>query len=74
MVNLATEPVTAKDLAREVFGVTYECSDRQAVRYDLRTRHALKLAGRDAPYLRTCDEVLASISGWVDARRKGASE
>jgi len=49
VVNLATEPITAADLAREVFGIdfTNEC-DREPRVYDMRTRHGPDyLYGRD---------------------------
>lgn len=64
IVNLATEPVAAAQVARECFGVGYHCDDRPQVGYDLRTRHAAELAGRDGPYLRSGDEVLTAIRAW----------
>jgi nucleoside-diphosphate-sugar epimerase len=64
VVNLATEPVSSAQVARECFGVDYQCEDRPQVGYDLRTRHALELAGRDGPYLRSAGEVLAAIRAW----------
>ncbi|SEK25162.1 Nucleoside-diphosphate-sugar epimerase [Blastococcus sp. DSM 46786] len=72
VVNLATEPVSSGQVARECFGVDYRCDDRPEVAYDLRTVHADELAGRPGPYLRSADEVLAGISVWgralVEAR------
>lgn len=67
VVNLATEPVAAADVARECFGVEYRCADRPQVDYDLRTRHAAELAGREGPYLRSAAEVLAGIRAWGTA-------
>lgn len=64
VVNLATEPVSSADVAGACFGVDYRCDDRPRVGYDLRTRHAAQLAGREGPYLRTADEVLAAIRAW----------
>jgi nucleoside-diphosphate-sugar epimerase len=64
VVNLATEPVSSADVARACFGVDYRCDDRPRVAYDLRTRHAAELAGREGAYLRTADEVLAAIRAW----------
>jgi nucleoside-diphosphate-sugar epimerase len=64
VVNLATEPVSSAEVARECFGVDYRCDDRPEVSYDLRTRHALELAGRDGSYLRSGGEVLSSIRAW----------
>jgi nucleoside-diphosphate-sugar epimerase len=64
VVNLATEPVSSSQVARECFGVDYRCSDRPQVAYDLRTGHARQLAGRDGAYLRSADEVLTGIRAW----------
>ena len=64
VVNLATEPVRADQVARESFGVDYRCDDRPEVAYDLRTAHAAALAGRDGHYLRSAGEVLAGIRTW----------
>ena len=64
VVNLATEPVSAAQVARECFGVDYRCDDRPQVAYDLRTAHAPELAGREGPYLADADEVLAGIRAW----------
>ncbi len=71
VVNLATEPVTSAQVARECFGVDYRCDDRPQVAYDLRTSHAAALAGREGPYLRSADEVLTGIRTW-GARLVGA--
>ena len=64
VVNLATEPVTSAQVARECFGVDYRCDDRPRVAYDLHTAHAAELAGREGPYLRSADEVLTGIRTW----------
>lgn len=64
VVNLATEPVTAAEVAREAFGVDYACDDRPVAAYDLRTRHAGELAGREDDYLRSREETLAAIRVW----------
>jgi len=71
VVNLATEPVTSAQVARECFGVDYHCDDRPQVAYDLRTVSAVALAGREGPYLRSADEVLTGIRSW-GARLVGA--
>jgi hypothetical protein len=64
VVNLATEPVSAAQVAEESFGVEYSCDDRPQVDYDLRTTSAPALAGRDGHYLRSAGEVLAGIRAW----------
>jgi nucleoside-diphosphate-sugar epimerase len=71
VVNLATEPVTSAQVARECLGVDYRCDDRPQVAYDLHTAHAAALAGREGPYLRSADEVLTGIRAW-GARPVGA--
>jgi len=73
VVNLATEPVTSAQVARECFGVEYSCTDRPVAAYDLRTRHAAELGGRGGPYLRTSDEVLAAIRAWGARQIAGAT-
>ncbi|MGY1602675.1 NAD-dependent epimerase/dehydratase family protein [Geodermatophilus sp. SYSU D00815] len=73
VVNLATEPVSSAQVARECFGVEYACDDRPQVAYDLRTRHAAELAGREGPYLRSADEVLAGIRAWGARELAGAT-
>jgi nucleoside-diphosphate-sugar epimerase len=65
LVHLATEPVSAAEVAREAFRIDYQCQDPARVDYDLRTMHAADLAGREGPYLRTRGEVLASIREWA---------
>lgn len=64
VVNLATEPVSSAQVARECFGVDYRCDDRPLAGYDLHTIHAAELAGRRGPYLADAGEVLAGIRAW----------
>jgi nucleoside-diphosphate-sugar epimerase len=64
VVNLATEPVSSAEVAREAFGVDYRCDDRPLAGYDLRTRYAGEIAGREGPYLRSREETLAAIRVW----------
>lgn len=72
VVNLATEPVSAAQVARECFDVDYDCDDRMRAAYDLRTRYAAELAGRDGTYLRTAAEILTSIRVWAARELMGA--
>jgi nucleoside-diphosphate-sugar epimerase len=62
VVNLATEPITASDLAREAFGIEFgnEC-DREPRVYDMRTRH-----GPD--YLYGWDEVVDALRRFREAQ------
>lgn len=64
VVNLATEPVSSAQVARDCFDVEYRCEDRPVAAYDLRTRYASELSGREGPYLRSGAEVLAGIRTW----------
>ncbi len=72
VVNLTAEPVSAAQVAQECFGVAYRCEERPQVAYDLRTRHAAVLAGREGPYLRSAGETLSAIGTW-GARLVGAA-
>ena len=65
VVNLPNAPVVAAEIAREAFGVDYACTDRPLAAYDLRTKHAGVLAGREGPYLRSRDEVVAGVRAWA---------
>jgi nucleoside-diphosphate-sugar epimerase len=73
VVNLATEPVTSRQVAEESFDVTYDCDDRPQVAYDLRTLHAPVLAGREGPYLRSAGEILAAVRAWGAGERRLAT-
>jgi nucleoside-diphosphate-sugar epimerase len=73
VVNLATEPVSSAQVAEECFGVEYRCDDRPQVAYDLRTTHALELAGREGPYLRSAGEVLAAVRAWAAGERRAVA-
>jgi hypothetical protein len=55
VVNLATEPISAAELAREVFGIDFANeTEREPRVYDMRTRHA-------ADYFYRRDEVLEAL-------------
>ena len=65
IVNLVTEPVSVREVAREAFGLELQPATPGAVaRYDVRTRHAARFGGADA-YLLRRDEVLAGIRRFV---------
>jgi nucleoside-diphosphate-sugar epimerase len=72
VVNLATEPVSSAQVARDCFDVEYRCVDRPVAAYDLRTRYARELSGREGPYLRSHGEVLAGIRTWGAQQLAGA--
>jgi nucleoside-diphosphate-sugar epimerase len=70
LVNVATEPTSVREIAREGFGFEFEnAAPLPALRYDFRSRHAAKLGGRGG-YLYDRGQVLADLrrflerSGW----------
>ena len=61
LVNFATEPVRAGDVARHSFDMDYTFqTEKPPVRYDMRTRHA-DLFGAAAPYMTSAETVFAQI-------------
>ena len=66
LVNLATEPISAAELARDVFGVEFanQC-DREPRVYDMRTLHAY----REGPgYMYRRDELLDALRRFREAQ------
>ncbi|MBN9518148.1 NAD(P)-dependent oxidoreductase [bacterium] len=72
VVNLATEPVTVRDVARAAFGrdFTNDPGTRPAC-FDVRTKHAALFGGRDG-YIETRAQVLAGLSRFVASERVAA--
>ncbi|MDM4762967.1 hypothetical protein QT381_08100 [Galbitalea sp. SE-J8] len=70
LVNLATEPVTTGEIAREVFGIDFRDEPAGVVPglYDMRTRHAGVFGGRDG-YLYGRDAVIARLADFVARER-----
>ena len=66
MVNLATEPVSAEELAREAFGIAFgNVCEREPRVYDMRTR----LPYRAGPeYMYRADETLAALRCFREAQ------
>jgi nucleoside-diphosphate-sugar epimerase len=72
LVNVATEPVTMREVAREAFGIELSrAPERPPARYDFRTKHADALGGARG-YLLTKAEVLEDLTRFVAAWRGGA--
>ena len=70
VANLATEPVTMREVARHAFGFKFGDSPMSLPpRYDVRTKHAPVFGGRNG-YLETKSEVLAGIASFVASERK----
>ncbi|SBT37694.1 NAD-dependent epimerase/dehydratase family protein [Micromonospora auratinigra] len=67
VLNLATEPLPAETMAREVFGRTLRAETPDPVHYDVRTRHAA-VFGADGPYVCGRDEVLAGLRTFAGER------
>jgi nucleoside-diphosphate-sugar epimerase len=72
LVNLATEPVSIREVAREAFGMEFANDPgTRPARYDVRTRHAGLFGGCDG-YLDPREEVLAELRAFVAAERGAA--
>jgi nucleoside-diphosphate-sugar epimerase len=68
LVNLATEPVTVRDIAARGFGLDLPARpDRPVVHYDMRTRHAPAFGGR-GDYLEGGDAVLSGIRAFAESQ------
>lgn len=73
LVNLATEPVSMRQVARHAFGREFGPSPTApAPHYDMRTIHA-PMFGGTPPYLQTASQVLNSIAAFVTAARTGTA-
>lgn len=69
LVNLATEPVSVRDVAREAFGTDFvNPKQANAARYDQRTKHAALFGGR-GHYLMDRRQVLDAIRDFVASQR-----
>jgi nucleoside-diphosphate-sugar epimerase len=67
LLNVATEPVSVRELAREAFGLTFHNDAvHHRPRYDMRSRHARLLAGRE-DYLYGRQQVLNEMRAFVEA-------
>jgi nucleoside-diphosphate-sugar epimerase len=79
LVNIATEPLSMRDVAREAFGLDFENpAAPPPAHYDFRSLHAERLGGRDG-YLYDRGQVMADLADFVrvergrrDARAGGA--
>lgn len=73
LINFATEPVSAREVAAFCFGVEFQNeTERPAVRYDMRTKHAA-LFGRQANYIQSKDEMLSAIQRLVQQSSRSAA-
>jgi nucleoside-diphosphate-sugar epimerase len=68
LMNFATEPVIAADVALRCFGIEFRNeTEKPAVHYDMRTRFASTL-GASGPYLYSATDSLARIAKLAQAR------
>jgi len=71
LVNFATEPTTVAEVALEAFGRDFtNQSPTQIPRYDMRTRYARLIRGRNSPYLSDKQEVLQELKQFVQPQIK----
>jgi hypothetical protein len=69
LVNFATEPVKAKDVARVCFGIEFDNDNgKPPERYDMRTRHGA-IFGTSGPYLYSSGETLRRIRQFAAGER-----
>lgn len=66
LLNITSQPVSAKEIAEQVFQSDWNnvVSGRQPVAYDLQSRHAAVYGGQDG-YLYSADQVLADLTVFV---------
>jgi nucleoside-diphosphate-sugar epimerase len=70
LINLATEPVSASEVAEQCFKVEFvNVTPGGPVRYDMRSVHA-HLFGVQGPYLESRSEVLAGIRAFAEAEHQ----
>lgn len=73
LVNFATEPVRAGDVARHALDMDYTFhTENPAVDYDMQTQHA-DLFGRDGRYILTAEETYAQIRAFAQNEKRPAS-
>lgn len=69
LLNVATEPVTIRDVARRAYGMEFDNRPPgRPAEYDMRTIHDADMGGAHG-YLRSRDEVLGAIESWVREER-----
>lgn len=70
LLNLATEPTAAREVAEQVFGRELRRVEGVPARYDVRTRHAgLFGAPSEVPYVMDRPDVLRALRAFVQAER-----
>jgi nucleoside-diphosphate-sugar epimerase len=73
LLNVATEPLSVREVAREAFGMAFDNRPvAPPARYDMRSKHAALFGGRGG-YLYGRDQVLKELKEFVDRERVGSS-
>jgi nucleoside-diphosphate-sugar epimerase len=72
LVNLATEPVSMREVATRVFGATLVEHTSILAKYDVRSRHAERFSGHGG-YLESREQVIAGLRSFVAAGRTGVA-
>jgi len=73
LVNFATEPVSVREVAKKAFGMAFEnVMPLKPARYDFKTLHS-GLWMRSDGYMRSKEEVLDEMRGFVMSTQKGMS-
>lgn len=70
LMNFATEPVSAREVAERAFGVRFgNRTERAPVTYDMRTIHA-RVFGASGLYIASSEEILRRLARFVDEEKK----
>ena len=73
LINFATEPTSASELAAFCFGLEFHNeTERPPVRYDMHTKYAA-LFGREAAYINSKEETLTAIRRFVQQQSRSAA-
>ena len=73
LVNLATEPVSAKEIARDCFGIEFDnVTQADPANYDMRTRHGAIFGNVGSPYIATKAETITGITDFARQSRIAA--
>lgn len=70
LVNLVTEPVPVREVAKEAFGMELDHQPKEIIpaKYDVRSRFAAELGGK-GDYLMTKAQALAGIAAFVQSQK-----
>ena len=72
LINMATPPVSARELARRCFGIKFDITTAaEPVQYDMRTHYA-SLFGATGEYIVSREEILNGISRFVEEETASA--